>query len=331
MNKLIYSKTDLPYQKIFGKTLNDDGGYASSKYRKVIFAPASATVGGFSILEQSYCSSTLISRGIGELPLFNPTQFSLLKDISPSIVLEKAIYGGVLWDHYGHFLLETLSRLCDESVFLDSTVPIIFHGQANTLSLAWVNKILSAINISPDRVIIIDKPILIEELIVCWPLFKIRYKASIEFLASTSKIGKKITLNNGSTSGNKKIYLSRTRLALQTRQIEGECIIEQEFKKRDFTIVHPELMSLEDQILAFNEATTIAGCLGSSFHTLLFARQNKNIIYISLGKMVNSNFVLIDKLRQDNSEYWLLNDCSNTYLKKGENYIVNSDNFKKMY
>ena len=113
MNKLIFSKSDLPSQKIFGKTLNDDDGYVSSKYFDVIFSPASTTVGGFSKFDQSYCSSTLISRGNGELPLFNPTQFSLLKNISPSIVLAKAIYGGVLWGHYGHFLLETLSRLCD--------------------------------------------------------------------------------------------------------------------------------------------------------------------------------------------------------------------------
>ena len=69
------------------------------------------------------------------------------------------------------------------------------------------------------------------------------------------------------------VYLSRTRLIDPNarRGIVNEPALESALASRGFRIVHPETLTLTDQIELFNAHTFVAGCWGSAFHGILFS------------------------------------------------------------
>ena len=90
-------------------------------------------------------------------------------------------------------------------------------------------------------------------------------------------------LRDGATKQNARpVYLSRTRLRHRwsltgrllgppsQRTILGEEAVEQYCRSRGFLVVHPERMSLRNQVQLFNTHETFVGVLGSAFHSTLF-------------------------------------------------------------
>ena len=100
------------------------------------------------------------------------------------------------------------------------------------------------------------------------------------------------------------VYLSRTRLERRTRlksalklpplkssplklppvprRFDGELEIEQYCAARGFRIVHPEYLSLRDQVRLFNAHDVFIGIQGSAFHTSLFRLRRKRVCHIYL-------------------------------------------------
>lgn len=66
-----------------------------------------------------------------------------------------------------------------------------------------------------------------------------------------------------------KVYLSRSALGPDFRQLYGERCLEDELVRRGWRVVHPEQLSIRDQLRVLAHARTIAGELGSAFHLLM--------------------------------------------------------------
>ena len=79
-----------------------------------------------------------------------------------------------------------------------------------------------------------------------------------------------------------KIYLSRGRLS-GYRAIRGEAACEELFARRGFTIVHPEELSLADQMRLFAEVRYIAGPVGSALHNVVFSRRPDELTILMLS------------------------------------------------
>ena len=78
-------------------------------------------------------------------------------------------------------------------------------------------------------------------------------------------------LRDGATKQNARpVYSSRTRLRYSERTILGEEAVGQYCRSRGFLVVHPERMSLRNQVQLFNTHETFVGVLGSAFHSTLF-------------------------------------------------------------
>ena len=65
-------------------------------------------------------------------------------------------------------------------------------------------------------------------------------------------------------------YISRSRLPDGLRRIEREAELDQLLLNRGWTVIHPEQLSVNEQLRHLRQAQVIAGPLGSAFH-LLFA------------------------------------------------------------
>jgi capsular polysaccharide biosynthesis protein len=74
--------------------------------------------------------------------------------------------------------------------------------------------------------------------------------------------------SNPLTKTPKLIYISREFVPKRKLLNENKCI--DLFKKYQFEIIHPEELSLQEQIDIFSKATHVAGPIGSGMHNLLF-------------------------------------------------------------
>jgi len=66
-----------------------------------------------------------------------------------------------------------------------------------------------------------------------------------------------------------KLYLSRSRLPIGARHTIEEEELEKELTGVGWRIIHPEQLSITEQLVHLSDAQTIAGCLGSAMHLLM--------------------------------------------------------------
>lgn len=82
----------------------------------------------------------------------------------------------------------------------------------------------------------------------------------------------------------RKIYLSREHLNLGYRQLKNRSRIERIFKSKGFELVHPQELSIQEQVSLFNEAAIIAGEGGSGLHNSVFCSSGTIIINLQSGR-----------------------------------------------
>lgn len=223
-------------------------------------------------------------------------------------VRETVLFGGYLRTHYGHFLIDCMSRLWARDRFPD--LPILFTSDWPTPEQpAFSKEILSALGLT-SRLLQVDEPTLFRDVIIPGTAFEYRWKvfaiADEPHLAAGKKLG-------GGRTWPLPVYLTRSGLpdeveikagTLQRmRKADGELELEAELFRRGFEIVMPETLPLADQISLFREAPAVVGTTSSAFHTSLFSRApDLRLAFLSWGKG-NENDWLIDAIKPHTSHY----------------------------
>jgi len=105
------------------------------------------------------------------------------------------------------------------------------------------------------------------------------------------------------------VYLSRCRLSEPGQLIVGEEGLEDHLRASGFTIVHPETLSLSEQIQLVNRHDTFTGVVGSAFHSLLFRTraESATVVYLADPNLeARQNYLQIDSVLGTQSR-WI--DC----------------------
>ena len=244
-------------------------------------------------------------RDVDDLCLFVPDHHqpsTTLRDTA-----EKGIFGGVIFDHFGHFLLESLSRLWLplEDRGLDEW-PIFFLTFGVPLRrYHW--EFFRALGIA-DRVRIVRLPTQVHDLIV--PGSCIRYQRTafqafrtvFDTLKRSAPVG---------TTGSRKLYVSR--LNVESAVTVPEEAIEDMFRRDGWDVVHPELMSISQQISLFRGAQRVAGLTGSGMHNVLYCDNVQQVVNINRFPVLLDIFFVLDELFSLPSLY--INACKKTELE----------------
>ncbi|WP_217522744.1 glycosyltransferase family 61 protein [Vibrio metschnikovii] len=228
-----------------------------------------------------------------QLPDFNNSQH--LSGLS--------LYAGVLHNHYGHFLTESLARLwpikqieqIDHIVYLSTTehVPDFVYQFFELIGLK-------------DKLHIIDsESLIVEKLIVAKPTLEYPNQFQSDYLALREEL---LSHNDfPSNTDTRPLFVSRTNLcAGYERMIIGERQIEQRLSASGAVVIYPETLSLEEQIRYFNAHQTIIGYAGSAMHNLLYTRGNKQILMYT-GRKVPIIYKKIDKALNNRATYANIN------------------------
>lgn len=203
-----------------------------------------------------------------------------------AVHLKSAWFGGYLFDHYGHFLTEGLSRL---SAIGNSTDPIIFFNPMRVKKLRpYMTDVFRHIGIDPDRIELCNALTKIDSLAAQEPTFQIR-----GFVNTIMR--RLLKRPSNSATSPRKLFLSRAKLG-RKRKILGEAALERRLvDDLGFDVVYPEKLPLPEQITLLDEAETIVACEGSALHTLMFCNSFKKVITLC-GGVPNVNFLLVDEL-----------------------------------
>jgi capsular polysaccharide biosynthesis protein len=170
------------------------------------------------------------------------------------------IYGGCLFDHFGHFIWESLSRLYTLREYRE--YPVLFitpdGGYGKFIKLLGVDNEIRLINAQTS----------VEKLLYSPP------GSSLEPLYITDEqisALKYYHFNTNDKNLNRKIWLSRSRLLFGT--VFNEPAIEKILAKIGYAIIYPETLSLPEQVKLISTADIVAGFDGSQFYSLLFAAE----------------------------------------------------------
>jgi capsular polysaccharide biosynthesis protein len=230
---------------------------------------------------------------------WNPNDASSIKPPSDlSIIKGRSLYLGHYTGHYGHFLIETLSRFwaihdINDLHFYDNFIfhPFL-HECPSFKKFAPAALAFKAFDIVDKNIIIIDRHVGFEKISVPSSLFQINFGVRQEM----NNIYKKLVHHSNLTQPQRrdlrhifryfnkapasdKIYLSRRRTKGYHPMI-NEKEVESVFKHHGFFILHPEHYSYQDQLILLNKASVLAGAEGSGLHNSVFMTHGQKVIQI---------------------------------------------------
>lgn len=183
------------------------------------------------------------------------------------------IYGGCLFGHFGHFILESLSRLYTIRQCKD--YPILFINENDSV-FDFQKSIFKLLGINND-LLRIKTPTSVENLIYSSP-GSILDPVYISDEQIDSMKYFYYPENIRTEEQKEKIWLSRSKL-LYGKMI-NESVIEKIIKKFGYTIIHPETLPLQEQVRLISTSDVVSGFDGSQFYTLLFGLNISSKFYV---------------------------------------------------
>ena len=203
-------------------------------------------------------------------------------------------FAGPWFSHFGHFLLESFSRLRE----YEPREKLIFHP----FDLDAVNDKVQNFQISLLELIGINKSqIKIVRSLPCLLVFSkfssevLRFPLSIqpEAIDFYQAISRRFQINE---SHNERIYFSRNNGLEVNSRVSSHLniMVEDLFKKYQFQIVYPELLKIEDQITLVSNAHIISGFRGSAMHLAIFARPGTPIMEFGDRELIGMNTMQLE-------------------------------------
>jgi len=251
---------------------------------------------------------------------------------------EDCLFIELIGRSFGHSLLDMPARLWPllEPMFepLQKLKPVSFgsHGIGMNYKIwpKFVHMLLDGLNLRPADIEIINQPTEISSLYVPRRITPLGTNHDAPpFYDLLQSMGAKLIANYiAPTTPRSRIYLSRSRLDEASRGLEDnrELEIEKIFLDLGFEIVHPQLLSLEEQIYNIRHADLIAGCAGSALHIAVFRAKpglhllrvapafhnppwDSKILAASQGESIDFTISAESGARQINKAKWSISDA----------------------
>ena len=187
-----------------------------------------------------------------------------------------AIYGGVLMNHFGHFVLEAMSRLWFIRERPD--LPVLWHWidlpVPHSVWKSWIENLWRVLGLAAGRHHLIRAPVRCSHVLL----------PDSGILAADCLHPRQVAalacVRTPDAGRDSHVWLSRSALPRQFGRIEGESDLEAILNARGWTIVQPELLSPETSAGLFATADTVGGFAGSAFHAALLAQSPRATLVI---------------------------------------------------
>ena len=248
---------------------------------------------------------SIYSRGPEPIVIFPPIQPNFFyTDIKKWAEDESYIFLGLLHDHYGHFLLSTLSRLWSIQDLPKYKILCYSPNYLVEWSKPYVRDILSALDLDPARFVSFDAPVKIREIILPFASFEEQNFVHRTFARMCNAIGDRLT--NGfapAPDSTLPVYLSKERITRGVRKIINEAEICEHLEKSGFEILFPEEMTFSKQVAMWRSPRPVVAFSSSGLHTSIFSPKSK-VVSLSHDPRIVSSFVLCDWANDTKADYF---------------------------
>lgn len=200
------------------------------------------------------------------------------------IIAGKTLYLGNWMGHYGHFIIENLSRLWDieKAKSYDSYAmhPFIFDNNLVKLH-GYQSYLLELLGIKTEKF----KPIYKKNVFKSLDVPEQGWIIAGPVNSKSKKIYEKIHKLHNKSQIYKKIFLSRK----QDKMIRIKNIdkVNDFFKFHGYEIVYPEEINIKKQLELYSNAEVLAGFSGSGLHNSIFS--NQETLIVELGDIRSPN------------------------------------------
>jgi capsular polysaccharide biosynthesis protein len=260
-----------------------DEGLRVHKARDVLVVPSSKGSQGGLIADGVPASSLLLHRGgrqLFEAPVARA---------AAEFVDEPCIFAGWILGHFGHFLLEGLSRVWH---IRESPGPkIVWLNKGHRITYNSVqSQIMDLLGIANEPLFVIT-PTHFSRMEIPSPGYQLPHAFEHDQARALAVV------QGRSPLAGKRVWLSRSNLG-ERGGFVNERETEEALKTRGWTIFHPEEHSIRDQIEMLCDAEHISGIEGSAFHTLIFIdRPPATVTVIGRREAISPNLMTIAKTK----------------------------------
>ena len=205
---------------------------------------------------------------------------------------EECVYGGILWGHFGHFLLEGLSRAWGIAERPD--LPVVWRrAPARAEFTAWQREILEILGLGGREHRVVERPVRIRRLWVPDQGFMLR-----RFFHPRHAAALGVHPFRPPVPG-RRVWLSRSGLPEQLARIAGEAEFEAILAADGWTILHPERLPVREQLRAIEDAAAVAGFEGSAFHLLVLGRDiGARVAILGRGRNILHAYAMIGLVKE---------------------------------
>ena len=221
---------------------------------------------------------------------------------------ETVVFGGVIFSHFGHFILESLTRLWWLLENPDCNLKVVFISHlegAPPSSFFW--EFMRMLDLEDDRIFIVDKPSQFKSIIIPDQSAYIGLGYTDKFIDIYNKIRDSVE-----PAAHRKIYLTRTQLPRQ--DTVGEKYFMRYYEKLGFKAIAPEKLPLEEQIAIMAGAEEVVCVSGTLQHLALFCRDGVKQTVLQRHVKLLPIFRIVDQARKIDATYV---DVSMNFLPGG--------------
>jgi len=193
----------------------------------------------------------------------------------------RSYLGGQLSHVFGHVLLETLTRFWRKGSYAAYDNVVLYPTAAPSEPLAVPELVLRAlelVGVAAERLHVVEHHVRFEHLDVSPSPIRMVKAVDPRMVSVFDRIAGRVEPGAGAVPG-PMVYLSRRRLE-DRRRATNEDEIEAMMTARGFEVVHPQELTLVEQVAMARRAAMIAGCDGSALHVALFAEPGTKLLAV---------------------------------------------------
>lgn len=220
------------------------------------------------------------------------------------IVEEAVLFVGSIWPHYGHYIIDGMSRFW--ALDVAPNLPLLLQNRplVRDHGHSYISEIHARLELGARGVISPTRPTLFKVVHMVRPSFLHTFRAYECHQNPHLKVAASIMEKGAGLGQPEKVYLTRSQLKPHERGTPQEVEIEDRLRREGFAIVAPERVAFADQVRLFNSANWIVGTIGSAFHTSLFSRSDPDRTLFTLcWEKINPRYLMIDEIKRQKSIY----------------------------
>lgn len=210
---------------------------------------------------------------------------------------ETVVYCGYLVNHWGHFLIEGVTRLwyfLENDPSVDKYVFFVDENEERQISGNF-REFLELLKIW-DKLEIINKPVTYREVIIPELGLKCRRSYTPKLIKVFDAIADNV-VPDPSWEKPEKIYYSRSQFAKGIPFEFGFDALDNFFEKNGYTILYPEKVPLGRMIHYIRNSKVVATLSGSLPHNMLFARNGQKVEIVERLVISDDNQTDVNRMR----------------------------------